>query len=104
MRSGKEPLAARPAVYILRLPMSSWNGRFSTSAQGMRFSAIRRMSALIEKPGIISFAPGQPSPDTFPVAAFRDIIEEILARESAGAFQYILTRGLGALLEAVREY
>ena len=39
--------------------VTAWDQRFSTAARGMRFSAIRRMSALIEKPGIISFAPGQ---------------------------------------------
>lgn len=70
----------------------------------MRFSAIRRMSALIERPGVISFAPGQPSPETFPVEDFRVILDDVLSREGAGAFQYILTRGLGALLEAVRDY
>jgi 2-aminoadipate transaminase len=70
----------------------------------MRFSAIRRMSALIERPGIISFAPGQPSPETFPVAAFQEILADVVARESAGAFQYILTRGYGPLLAAVQEY
>ena len=77
---------------------------FSSAARGMRFSAIRKMSALIERPGIISFAPGQPSPETFPVEDFRRITAEILARESASAFQYVLTRGVGALVEAVREY
>ena len=84
--------------------MTSHDALFSSSARGMRFSAIRRMSALIERPGIISFAPGQPSPETFPVDAFRQITEEILARESAQAFQYVLTRGVGALVEAIREY
>jgi 2-aminoadipate transaminase len=84
--------------------MTNHESLFSSAARGMRFSAIRRMSALIERPGIISFAPGQPSPETFPVGAFREIIEEILARESAQAFQYVLTRGVGALVEAIREY
>jgi 2-aminoadipate transaminase len=78
--------------------------RFSAAARGMRFSAIRRMSALIEQPGIISFAPGQPSPETFPVAQFREIVNEILEKESAQAFQYVLTRGVGALIQAVTEY
>ncbi|HLA79509.1 MAG TPA: PLP-dependent aminotransferase family protein [Vicinamibacteria bacterium] len=82
----------------------SVDGLFSTAARGMRFSAIRRMSALIEKPGIISFAPGQPSPDTFPVESFRSIIEDILTREGPAAFQYTLTRGVGTLIAAVREY
>jgi 2-aminoadipate transaminase len=84
--------------------MGTHESLFSAAARGMRFSAIRRMSALIERPGIISFAPGQPSPETFPVDDFREIVAEVLARESAGAFQYILTRGLGLLLEAVRAY
>ena len=70
----------------------------------MRFSAIRRMSALIERPGIISFAPGQPSPETFPVEAFQEVVREIIARDSASAFQYILTRGVGGLLKAVGDY
>jgi 2-aminoadipate transaminase len=84
--------------------MVSFERQFSQSARGMRFSAIRRMSALIERPGIISFAPGQPSPETFPVEAFQEVVREIIARESATAFQYILTRGVGALLEAVGTY
>jgi len=83
---------------------SRYEDRLSEAARGMRFSAIRRMSALIERPGIISFAPGQPSPETFPVAAFQEIIADVVGRESAGAFQYILTRGLGALIAAVQEY
>jgi 2-aminoadipate transaminase len=78
--------------------------RFSASARSMRFSAIRRMSAIIERPGIISFAPGQPSPETFPVDAFRQILDEVVQKESAGAFQYILTRGLAKLIGAVQEY
>src|SRR5438477_6705870 len=84
--------------------MTAWDQRFSAAARGMRFSAIRKMSALIEKPGIISFAPGQPSPETFPVAEFRAIIEEIVAREGAASFQYVLTRGIAPLLAAIRDY
>src|SRR4051812_23722731 len=83
---------------------TAWQERFSEAARGMRFSAIRRMSALIERPGIISFAPGQPSPDTFPVDAFKEILAETVAREGAASFQYILTRGLAPLLGAIREY
>jgi len=89
---------------ILHAPMSTHEALFSAAARGMRFSAIRRMSALIERPGIISFAPGQPSPETFPVPQFREIVNEILERESAQAFQYVLTRGVGALIQAVTEY
>lgn len=83
---------------------TAWEERFSSAARGMRFSAIRRMSALIERPGIISFAPGQPSPETFPVETFREILEEVIASEGPACFQYVLTRGLAKLLEAVRDY
>ena len=86
------------------MPMMPHEARLSAAARGMRFSAIRRMSALIERPGIISFAPGQPSPETFPVAELRQMADEIIERESAGAFQYILTRGLGSLLEEIGAY
>jgi len=82
----------------------SFEDLFSSAARGMRFSAIRRMSALIERPGIISFAPGQPSPETFPVEAFARILRKILEKDGADAFQYILTRGLGALIPAVGDY
>jgi 2-aminoadipate transaminase len=84
--------------------MTSFDRYFSQSARGMRFSAIRRMSAIIERPGVISFAPGQPSPDTFPVDAFQEVVREIVARDSAAAFQYILTRGVAPLVSAVGEY
>jgi 2-aminoadipate transaminase len=83
---------------------TGWDERFSEAARGMRFSAIRRMSALIERPGIISFAPGQPSPDTFPTEKFLEIIREIAARDGANTFQYILTRGYKPLLTAVQDY
>src|SRR5688572_14965226 len=96
----EEPLALR-GVTPPRTPLAD---RFSVAARSMRFSAIRRLSALIERPGIISFAPGQPSPDTFPVAELREMADAIIAGESAGAFQYILTRGLGPLLEEVGRY
>lgn len=84
--------------------MASFERRFSAGARGMRFSAIRRMSAIIERPGVISFAPGQPSPETFPVEDFQEIVREVIARDSATAFQYILTRGVGALVTAVVGY
>src|SRR4029453_18339683 len=94
-----------PLSAILRGPaMSSLESRFSAGARGMQFSAIRRMSAIIERPGVISFAPGQPSPETFPVEAFQEVVRDIIARDRATAFQYILTRGLGALVAAVGEY
>jgi 2-aminoadipate transaminase len=84
--------------------MADLDALFSRSARSMRFSAIRRMSALVERPGIISFAPGQPSPDTFPVDEFRSIFDEVVARDGPATFQYILTRGWKRALDAVAAY
>ena len=39
-------------------------------AQKMNPSVIREISKVTEKPGIISFASGFPSPQTFPIEAF----------------------------------
>jgi 2-aminoadipate transaminase len=64
--------------------MLSHESLLSAAAREMRFSAIRRMSALIERPGIISFAPGQPSPETFPVEAFAQILQEVLQKRAPG--------------------
>src|SRR5688572_7530824 len=77
---------------------------FSSSAGEMRFSAIRRLHSLSQKPNIISFAAGQPNAETFPVQTFREVFEEILTEHGPAAFQYILTRGIPPLIEAVRSY
>lgn len=84
--------------------MLQFTDRFSASANAMQFSAIRRMHALVQRPGIISFAPGQPDARTFPVDHFQRIAGEIIERERAATFQYIGTRGLAPLLEAVVAY
>jgi 2-aminoadipate transaminase len=78
--------------------------RVSESARSMRFSAIRRMSELVQRPGIISFAPGQPSDETFPVEEFQAILSDVIAADKSAAFQYILTRGLGGLIAGVIDY
>ncbi len=70
----------------------------------MQFSAIRRMSALIQRPGIISFAPGQPNAELFPMDRFRELADDILRTQGPNTFQYIGTRGLAPLIDAVGAY
>ncbi len=77
---------------------------FSAGARAMRPSAIRRMHALVQRPGIISLAPGQPNLETFPAEKFREISNEVIAKHGAATFQYGLTRGLPPLVEAVAAY
>lgn len=70
----------------------------------MRPSAIRRTHGLVQRPGVISFAPGQPDASTFPVERFRQLADEVMAREGPATFQYIITRGIAPLVEAIGAY
>jgi 2-aminoadipate transaminase len=74
---------------------------YSADARVMRPSAIRAMSKLITRPGIISFAPGYPASDTFPAAEIAEIAARILQDESGAGLQYGLTRGFPPLIEQV---
>lgn len=67
----------------------------------MTSSAIRDLLKLTERPGIISFAGGLPSPEAFPVEAFAEACQKVLKDDGRAALQYATTEGLPALREAV---
>ncbi|MBA2672204.1 PLP-dependent aminotransferase family protein [Ramlibacter sp.] len=67
----------------------------------MNSSAIREILKVTEKPGIISFAGGLPSPKAFPVEAFGEACAKVLRDDGPGALQYAPTEGFPALREAV---
>lgn len=66
---------------------------FSVSSQLMKRSAIREILKLTQRPGMISFAGGLPSPDSFPVDDIRAISAEVLDTEGRTALQYGTTEG-----------
>ena len=68
-------------------------------AHKMNPSVIREILKVTEKPGIISFAGGLPSPRTFPVQAFAAACEAVLKTDGAAALQYAASEGLLALRE-----
>ena len=70
-------------------------------AERMNPSVIREILKVTERPGIISFAGGLPSPKTFPVQAFADACEKVLRDDSEGALQYAASEGYGPLRELV---
>jgi 2-aminoadipate transaminase len=70
-------------------------------ADKMNPSVIREILKVTERPGIISFAGGLPSPKTFPVEAFREACDRVLATDGRGALQYAASEGYGPLREAV---
>ena len=69
----------------------------------MNPSVIREILKLTERPGIISFAGGLPSPKTFPVEAFRAACGSVLDADARGALQYAASEGYGPLREAVAQ-
>ena len=68
-------------------------------AHKMNPSVIREILKVTEKPGIISFAGGLPSPKTFPVQAFAAACDAVLRTDGAAALQYAASEGLPALRE-----
>ena len=76
----------------------------SRAAGTMQESAIRKMGTVTARvPDLISFAPGYPSPDTFPWDEFREITHELLGAREGTTLQYGPTRGFRPLLAAIRE-
>ncbi len=68
--------------------------KFSARAQALSGSAIRDIVKKIgQRPEVISFAGGLPSPATFPVEAIRTAFDAILTREGKAALQYSATDG-----------
>ena len=70
-------------------------------AEKMNPSVIREILKVTERPGIISFAGGLPSPRTFPVAAFAAACEKVLRDDGPAALQYAASEGYAPLREQV---
>ena len=66
---------------------------FSQSSQQMKKSAIREILKLTQRPEMISFAGGLPSPDTFPLDDIKKVTAEVLDEEGHAALQYGTTEG-----------
>ena len=67
----------------------------------MNPSVIREILKVTEKPGIISFAGGLPSPKTFPVSDFSAACAKVLREDGHAALQYASSEGYAPLREMV---
>ena len=70
-------------------------------AHKMNPSVIREILKVTERPGIISFAGGLPSPKTFPVEVFAEACAKVLHDDGRAALQYAASEGLVTLREQV---
>ncbi len=71
---------------------------------GLTGSLIRELLKLTDKPEVISFAGGFPSPDSFPAEAIAEISGKVLKDEGSKLLQYGTTEGLPQLREWVASY
>ena len=79
----------------------NWN--LARRAEKMNPSVIREILKVTEKPGIISFAGGLPSPLTFPIDAMREASERVLKDDGKAALQYAASEGYAPLREWVAQ-
>jgi 2-aminoadipate transaminase len=72
-------------------------------AEKMNPSVIREILKVTDKPGIISFAGGLPSPKTFPVEAFAAACAKVLETDGRAALQYAASEGYAPLRQWVAD-
>lgn len=72
---------------------------FSERAQQLKSSAIREILKITQRPDIISFAGGLPSPLTFPIDQVKAALDKVLTEQGKVALQYGPTDGFPPLRE-----
>lgn len=78
--------------------------KFAQRAEQLQGSAIREILKITQRPEIISFAGGLPSPATFPVEEMRTAFDKVLSQQGKIALQYGPTDGYGPLREWVADH
>lgn len=73
--------------------------QFAERAKQLESSFIREILKITQRPEIISFAGGLPSPATFPVEEMRAAFDKVLSQQGKIALQYGPTDGYGPLRE-----
>ena len=76
---------------------------FSENTKDLKPSAIREIFKSLTDPSVISFAAGNPSPESFPVQYFRRFTDEVLDSCADRALQYGITEGYTPLRDDVLE-
>jgi 2-aminoadipate transaminase len=78
--------------------------KLARRATKMNPSLIREILKLTDKPGMISFAGGLPSPETFPVREFLAACQTVLESDGMAALQYSVSEGYRPLREQVASW
>lgn len=75
----------------------------SHKMQNMKPSAIREIFKSLGTEGAISFAAGNPAPESFPTEAFAELSASIFSKQANTALQYSVTEGYPVLRDLVAE-
>lgn len=75
--------------------------KFSERAEQLKSSMIREILKVTQRPEVISFAGGLPSPETFPVERMRAAFDKVLSTTGKTALQYGPTDGFPPLREFI---
>ena len=67
-------------------------------------SAIREIFKVIEQPGMISFAGGNPSPDALPDDTVAELAEYVIKNDGKRLLQYGATEGYAPFVESLKSY
>ena len=76
---------------------------FSDKLASLKPSAIREIFKSLTDPTVISFAAGNPAPESFPVSELERFAAEIFREEPVAALQYSITEGYAPLRRSVAE-
>lgn len=77
---------------------------FSQRAQQLKSSAIREILKITQRPDIISFAGGLPSPLTFPIEHIKAAMDKVLTEQGKVALQYGPTDGFAPLRDWIANH
>lgn len=77
------------------------SNKFASRLDGLSGSAIREIFKLLANPNIISFAGGNPAPESFPKEKLAEISRRVLLEDGERILQYGPTRGYKPLMEEV---
>lgn len=94
-------LSLRRLVELINNIKMNIDHLLSANAKSMRRSAIRDLLSVANKPEIISFGGGFPSPDSFPIAELKQIMMDVMDEQGAAALQYGSTEGYVPLREEI---
>ena len=81
--------------------MSDYTTLLSATGRNLRANEIRKLTSLLGRGDVISFAAGAPSADTFPLDELTEIAAQVIRERGKFALQYGPTRGSSSLIEGI---